>query len=79
MVTISNMKIMVIEIKEYQSKEELHKIRPYLKDINNLKKSNTWKIQLTLAIKFISSKDTKKKHVIQSKSDNIEIMTYDKA
>ena len=29
--------------------EYLDKIRPYLKDINNLKKSDTWKIQLTLA------------------------------
>ena len=29
----------------------LNKIRPYLKDIkNNLKKSYTWKIQLTIAI-----------------------------
>ena len=49
-----------------------------MNDINNLKKSNTWKIQLTLAIGFISSKEIKEKHVIQSKSDNIEIMTYDK-
>ena len=29
--------------------EYLDKIRRYLKDINNLKKSDTWKIQLTLA------------------------------
>ena len=35
----------------------LNKIRPYLKDIiNNLKISDTWKIQLTIAINFISSK-----------------------
>ena len=33
--------------------EYLNKIRPYLKDIiNNLKKSDTWKIQLTIANKF---------------------------
>ena len=32
-----------------------NKIRPYLKDIiNNLKKSNMWKIQLTVTINFIS-------------------------
>ena len=31
----------------------LNEIRPYLKDINILKKSETWKIQLTLAIKFV--------------------------
>ena len=32
-----------------------NKIRPYLKDINNLKKSDTWKIQLTIANNFIFS------------------------
>ena len=38
--------------------EYLNKIRPYLKDIiNNLKKSDTWKAQLTTAINFISSID----------------------
>ena len=35
-----------------------NKIRSYLKDIiNDLKKSDTWKIQLTIAINFISSRD----------------------
>ena len=39
-------------------KEYLNKIRSYSKDIlNNLKKSDTWKIQLTIANKFISSID----------------------
>ena len=38
---------------EYESK-----IRPYLKDIiNNLKKFDTWKAQLTIAINLISSED----------------------
>ena len=38
------MKVMVIEIKHFQSK---NKIRPLLKDmINNLEKSDIWKIQL---------------------------------
>ena len=38
--------------------EYLNKIKPYLKDIiNDLKKSDTWKIQLTITINFISSKD----------------------
>ena len=37
-------------------KEYLNKIRPYLKDIiNNLKKSDTWKIPLTIVNNFISS------------------------
>ena len=36
----------------------LKKIRPYLKDIiNNLQKFDAWKIQLTVAINFVSPKD----------------------
>ena len=34
-------------------------MKSHLKDvINNLKKSDTWKVQLTNSIKLISSKDT---------------------
>ena len=40
--------------------------------------SDTWKVQLTMTINFISSKDTDCKGVLHSKSDNIEIMVYDK-
>ena len=37
-------------------KEYLNEINPHLKDIiNNLKESDTWKIQLTIVNKFISS------------------------
>ena len=44
---------MTISVEEY-----LDKIRPYLKNIiNNLKKMDTWKIQLKIAINFISSRD----------------------
>ena len=58
--------------------EYLNKIRPYLKDIiNNLKKSDTWKIQLTIANNFISSIDNDEERVMHSKSDNIEIMIND--
>ena len=47
----------------------------YLKDIiNNLKKSSTWKIELTIANNFICSIDNDEEHVTHSKSDNIEIM-----
>ena len=50
-------------------------VSPYLKDIiNNLKKSDTWKIQLTIANNFISSIDNDGERVMHSKSDNIEIM-----
>ena len=61
-------------------KEYLDEIKPYLKDIiNSLKKSDTRKIQLTMGINFISSKDTDEERVMHSKSDYIEIMIYDKA
>ena len=52
------MKVIVIEIKHYQLKKIFNKIRPYLKDIINiLKKFDTWKAQLTIAINLISSED----------------------
>ena len=43
-----------------------------------MKKSDTWRIQLTIAINFIFSKDTDEEHVMHSKSDNIEIVIYNK-
>ena len=63
------MKVTVIQLKH------LNKIRPYLKDImNNLKKSDTWKIQLTIAKNFISSIDNDEGHVMHLKSENMETM-----
>ena len=60
--------------------EHLDKIKPYLNDIIiNLRKSDTWKIQLTIAINFISSENVDELHVMHSKSDNIELMLYDNA
>ena len=69
------------DINEILSVEEyLNKIRPYLKvTVNNLKKSDTWTIQLTIANNFISSLDNVKEHVMHSKSDNIDIMINDEA
>ena len=73
------MKVTVIKIKHYQLKNLLIKIRPYLKDIiNNLKKSDTWKIQFIIANNFTSSIDNDEEHVMHSKSD-IEIMINDEA
>ena len=47
--------------KNLSVKEYLNEIKPYLRDkILNLQKSDTWKIQLTIAINFISSKDVDK-------------------
>ena len=52
--------------------EFLNKIKPCLKDIINiLKKSDTWKIQLTTVINFISFKDDVEERVIHSKIGNI--------
>ena len=63
------------------SVEEYHNnISPYLKDIiNNLKKSDTRKIQLAIVNNFISSIDSDEECVMHPKSDNIEIMMNDKA
>ena len=47
--------------------------------IINLQEADTWKIQLTISIAFISSKDFYKMCVMHSKSDNIELTSYDNA
>ena len=56
-------------------KEYLNSIRPR----NDLKKFDTWKIQLTIAINFMSSEDNDEERAVHSKSDNIEIMFNDKS
>ena len=56
-------------------KEYLTKIKPNSTDIiNNLKNSDTWKIQLKLANSVISSRDNDEERVIYSKSVNIQII-----
>ena len=66
--------------KTLSGEEYLNKIRPYLKDIiNNIKKYDTWKIQLTMVNNFIFSIDNDEELVMHSKSDNIEIMINDEA
>ena len=52
---------------------------PNIGSLNSLKKSDMWKMQLTIAINFISSKDNGEERVMHSKSDYIEIMINDKA
>ena len=74
---------------EYESKEDrnktlsieyLNKMRSYLKDIiNYLNKSDTRKIQLTIMITFMSSKDNDEECVMHSKIDFKEMMINDKA
>ena len=64
MITL-NMKIKMIEIKHYQLKNALIKLDLNFKDIiNNLKKSDMTKIQLTIAINFIFPKDNDEKWVM---------------
>ena len=59
--------------------EHLNKIEPYLRHIIiDLQKSDTWKIQLTIAINLISSKDVEKK-VMRSSSNNIKFTSYNDA
>ena len=68
----SSMKVTAIEIKIYQWKNILTKsnaTQNYL--ITNLNKSRTWR---TIAINFVSAKDTDKNQVMHSKSDNIEVV-----
>ena len=47
--------------------------------MNYLKKSSILKIHLATAINVVFHRETHEKHVMHSKSDNIEIMIYDKA
>ena len=65
--------------KNLSIEENFEKIKQFLKDVNYLRKHDARKIQLTIAINFISSKDTSAERVIHSKSDEIEIMVDDKA
>ena len=64
------MKVTVIKIYHYQLKNILIKLVIS-------RKSDTWKIQLTTAINFISSVESDQQRVIHSKSDDIEIMIND--
>ena len=56
------MEVIVIEIKPYQLKNIMiklnHQTLKLKGTINNIKKSDTWAIQLTIAINFISSLKT---------------------
>ena len=61
--------------KNLSPKEYLDMIRPYLSDmINDHKTRREWKIQLTMQINFISSKDSEETRTMYTKSHNIEIM-----
>ena len=54
--------------------EYLDMIKQYLSNIiNDLKNQGQWKIQLTMEINFISSKDSNETRTMHTKSDNIEL------
>ena len=58
----------------------LNKTETYLRNIIiNLQNSDTWKIQLTIAIIFISLKDTEEEHVMHLSSGNIKFTSYSEA
>ena len=46
------------------------------KIIIDLQNSDTWKIQLTIEINFISSKDFEEEHIMNAKSKNIKFTSY---
>ena len=51
-----------------------------MKDIiSDLQESDTWEIQLTIAINFISSKVAEKDRVMHSTSGNIKFTSYNHA
>ena len=61
----------ILSIREY-----LNMIRPYsVNMINDHKNQSEWKIQLTIAVNFISSKpESDETCIMHTKSNNIEIM-----
>ena len=67
--------------KKLSAEEYLNKIGLFLRDLlNDLKQSESWKIQVTMTINFISSKDyNDEDRVMHSRSDNIETLSIDEA
>ena len=59
-------------------KDYLDEIKPYLSDINDHKTKGDWKINLTMAINFFSSKDSDENRTMHCKSDNTEILIGNK-
>ena len=61
--------------KNVSLEDYLHIIRLFSRDmINNRKTHGEWKIQLTIQITFISFLNTGEFCIMNSKSDNVEIM-----
>ena len=57
-----------------------NKIECYLRNaVLNLQNSDTWKTELTIAINFIFSKNTEVERAMHSRSNNIELASYNDA
>ena len=54
--------------------EYINEIKSCFSNIINHKTQGEWKIQIKIAINFLSSKDTGEMRTMHSKSDNIEII-----
>ena len=66
--------------KNLSLKESLGKINIYFRDIIiDHQKFATWKIQLKIAINFISSKDAEKERLMQPTSDNKKLIFHNDA
>ena len=66
--------------KNLSLKEYINKIKPYLRDIViDLQEFDTWKIQLAIAINFISSKDAEEERVMDSKREYIKLAFYNES
>ena len=75
-IVVLSTKVMVIKTKHSQSKNTLKK--RYYKSILRGLKSDTWKILLTIAINFMSSRDNDKKPVMYSKRYDIKTVVSKK-
>ena len=74
------MRVIMIKIKTCHQTNILKKIKTCLRNIIfDLQSSDTWKIQLIIAINFIFSKDTEQERVMYSVSDNIKFTSYNEA
>ena len=66
--------------KNLLSAEYINRIKPYWRDKTiDLQESDKLKIQLTIALRFISPKDVGKEHVMCSNSNNSKFTLYNNA
>ena len=60
----------ILSIEEY-----LHEIKPHLADmINEHKNKDEWKIQISMSLNFVSSKDSNEVRTMYTKSDSADVL-----